>query len=315
MALSKPGRQLVWILVSLALLAAALAAGWRYAIDNSAVALLDGADRIIGGTAGTRLALADGHYGPLGAQRIEVMAPDPPRAAPRPVLVFIHGGGWHSGTPGDYRFVGRAFARRGFVVALAGYCMVPQGTYPHMLEDSAAALAWVRQHIGAYGGDAAQVFVMGHSAGAYNAAMLALDPRWLRAAGVPDGFVKGVIGLSGPYDFYPFTSQSARDAFGHVSDPAQTQPIRFAHAGAPPMLLITGDEDTTVKPRNTTALAKALSDAGEPTVPVILRGVDHAGTVMKLAQPFARDSRVIAPVLAFLAAHGAASAPVQPAAR
>ena len=68
------------------------------------------------------------------------------------------------------------------------------------------------------------------------------------------------------------------------------------------MLLITGDADTTVKPRNSVALAAALSAAGFPTRPVVLNGVDHGGTVMMLAAPFKRDRRVLDPVLAFLAA-------------
>jgi acetyl esterase/lipase len=141
--------------------------------------------------------------------------------------------------------------------------------------------------------------------------MLGLERQWLGRAGVPDGFVKGIVGLSGPYDFFPFTSDSARNAFGAVPDPAITQPINHVRGDAPPMLLLTGDADDTVKPRNSRALARALDAAGAPTAPEILAGVDHAGTIMKLAAPFNRDTRVTGPVLAFLAAHGGASAPVQ----
>ncbi len=297
--------------VALMLLPATL--GWLY--FTNAVGLLNGVDRLIGGTRGTHVALADGAYGPGPAQRLEVLVPDQPSAAPRPVLVFIYGGGWHAGRPGDYRFVGRTFAALGYVVVVPGYRLVPGGEFPHMLEDGAAAVAWVRAHVADYGGDPARVFLAGHSAGAYNAAMLGLDRQWLARAGVPDGFVKGVIGLSGPYDFYPFTSDSAKNAFGRAPLPAMTQPITFARGDAPPMLLLTGDTDTTVKPRNSFALAAALTAAGSPTTPVVLAGVGHAGTVMKLARPYSSDRRVIDPVLAFLALHGAASAPVQASAR
>jgi acetyl esterase/lipase len=159
------------------------------------------------------------------------------------------------------------------------------------------------------------VILMGHSAGAYNAVMLALERQWLGRAGVPEGFVKGVVGLSGPYDFHPFTSDSARKAFGHVPDPAITQPINFVRGDAPPMLLVTGDTDVTVKPRNSRVLAKALTVAGASAQLVELRQVDHSGTVMKLAAPFDRDRRVLDPVLAFLSAHSKPSAPVQAAKR
>jgi acetyl esterase/lipase len=300
-----------WLLIIAALLVAALYGAWRYALANNAVTLLDWGDRQFGGTSGYAVALTGGHYGPDPMQRIEVIVPDRPAAAPRPVLVFFHGGGWNSGRPGDYHFIGRTFARAGYVVILPGYRLVPKGRYPAMLEDGAAALAWARDHAAQHGGDPARVAVMGHSAGAYIAAMLGLERQWLGRAGVEDGFIKGVVGLSGPYDFFPWTSDSARNAFGAAPDPALTQPISHARGDAPPMLLLTGDADTTVRPRNTRALAKALGDAGAETEPVVLTGVDHNGTVMKLAAPFSRDRRVLDPVLAFLAARTAASAPVQ----
>ena len=291
-----------WTLVALLLVALALLGLWRWALANNAVALLDWGDRQLGGNAGYQVALADGSYGPLEGQRIVVMVPDQPAAHPRPVVVFIHGGGWNSGDPRDYRFIGRTLAREGYVVVLSGYRLGNAGKFPHMLEDGALAAAWTRDYVSRYGGDPGQVVLMGHSAGAYNVMMLALDQQWLRRAGVADGFVKGVIGLSGPYDFYPFTSDSTRKAFGRAPDPMVTQPILFARSDAPHVLLITGDADTTVKPRNSLALAAALTAAGLPTRAVVLNGVDHNGTVMKLAAPFDRDRRVLDPVLAFLAA-------------
>lgn len=301
---------MAWLAIFVAIAAAALFGAWKYAMANNAVALLDWGDRQFGGNAGYAIALPDGHFGPDPMQAIEVVTPDQPSATPLPVLVFVHGGGWHDGKPRDYRFIGRRFARAGYVVVLAGYRLVPQGRYPAMLEDGAAALAWVNENVARFGGDPQRVFVMGHSAGAYNVVMLALERQWLGRAGVKDDFIKGVVGLSGPYDFYPFTSDSARNAFGQVADPAITQPINHVRSDAPPMLLLTGDADDTVKPRNTLVLAKALG-----LTPVVLPGVDHAGTIMKLAAPFDRDARVIQPVLQFLARHGGASAPVQARAR
>ncbi len=299
------------IIIVLAIIGAALFGIWRYALATQAVWILDRADRIFASGADTRIAVNGTQYGKVAAQRIFVIAPAQATSAPRPVLVFIHGGSWNSGDPGDYQFIGRKFARHGFVVALPGYRLGREGAFPHMLEDSAAALAWVRDHIAESGGDPDRVFVMGHSAGAYNAVMLGLERQWLGRAGVPDGFVKGVIGLAGPYDFYPFTSESSKAAFGSAPDPALTQPIHFARADAPPMLLMTGDQDTSVKPRSSLALARALSAAGQPTQAVIITGTDHAGIVMKLAAPFDRDSRVEDAVLSFLTRQPVASAPVQ----
>ena len=133
---------------------------------------------------------------------------------------------------------------------------------------------------------------------------------------MPEGFIKGTIGLAGPYDFYPFTSDSTRAAFGSAREPELTQPVHFARADAPPLLLLHGTADTTVKPRNSLALAKAMTAAGAPTRAVLLEGMSHEAIVMKLAAPFSRDRRVLDAVLGFLAAQEArrqpaASAPVQ----
>ena len=298
-----------WSVTALLVLGAVLFAGWRYAHATGAVGLLDLADRTLGGTGGTQVAASGVRYGSLPAQRLDVIAPNAP--GPHPVLVFIHGGGWHSGRPEDYHFIGRTFARAGYVVVLPGYRLGPEGIYPHMLEDGAAAVAWTAQNIARFGGDPDQVVLMGHSAGAHTVAMLGLERQWLGRQGLRNGFVKGVVGLSGPYAFYPFHSDSARNAFGHVEDPAITQPISFARSDAPPMLLLTGDADTTVKPRNSKVMAKALTDKGARAELVILPGVDHAGPVLKLAQPFLRDTSVSAPVLDFLASLRQPSAPIQ----
>lgn len=298
-----------WTVTVLLLLAAAAFGVWRYAHATGAVGLLDLADRTLGGTDGTQVAASGVRYGSLPAQRLDVIAPNAP--GPHPVLVFIHGGGWHSGRPEDYHFIGRTFARAGYIVVLPGYRLGPEGIYPHMLEDGAAAVAWTAQNIPRFGGDPDQVVLMGHSAGAHTAVMLGLERQWLGRQGLPEGFIKGVVGLSGPYDFHPFTSDSARNAFGHVEDPKLTQPITFARGDAPPMLLLTGDADTTVKPRNSKVMAKALTDKGGRARLVILPGVDHAGPVLKLAQPFLRDTSVSAPVLDFLASLRQPSAPIQ----
>ena len=308
-----------WVAITFALLAVVLLGAWKWALANNTVALLDWGDRQFGGNAGYSLALADGHYGPLAPQQIEVIVPAGPSAntsdkRPRPVVLFIHGGGWNSGAPSDYRFIGRTLARAGYVVVLSGYRLGPEGRFPVMLEDSALAVAWVRDHVAQYGGDPDRVFLMGHSAGAYNAMMLALDRQWLGRVGVSDSFIKGVIGLSGPYDFYPFSSDSTRNAFGQAADPARTQPIHFVRADAPPLLLITGDADVTVKARNSAALATAMTALGRPLRPVVLAGVDHAGTAMKLAAPFSRDRRVLDPVLAFLTAQCKPITPGKPSA-
>jgi len=211
---------------------------------------------------------------------------DAPEDALQPVLIFFHGGGWANGDPAQYGFIGRNFAPKGFVVVNAGYRLLPEGKYPAMLADGAAALRWTTQNIRKYGGDPERIYLMGHSAGAYNAVMLGLDRRWTRRLGLPDDTIDGVIGLAGPYDFLPLEEGNAEDAFGETQRIAETQPVNFARADAPPMLLATGFQDEAVEPANSRALYDALAAKGARARHAVFNDMGHAGIIMTLARPF-----------------------------
>lgn len=301
---------------ALAVLAIALVLGLalRQAIAHNGAGVLNTTDWLFRGDWQIRL-VAKVRYGADKQQKLEMFVPA--KAAtpgPFPVVVFIHGGGWDSGDPYDYRFVARALAPEGYAVVVAGYRLYPHAKFPGMLEDGAAALRWVQDHARQYGADPDRVVLMGHSAGAYNAAMLALDRQWLGREGLDANRLRGVIGLAGPYDFLPLDTDETRHSFGGAGDLAATQPINFARADAPPLYLLTGDDDHTVRPRNSQALAKAMTAAGRPTTAELLHGVSHTKIVMLLAMPFARDRTVLDRVLAFLGqvTRPGVSAPVQP---
>jgi acetyl esterase/lipase len=246
---------------------------------------------------GVRRILRDGAYGPHPRQRLDLYAPREP-AAPRPVIVFIHGGSWRNGDRRDYNFLGAALAAQGFLAALPNYRLVPEVRFPSFIEDCAAAVRWVQDHAAEHGGDSQRLVLVGHSAGAYNALMLALDARFLRDAGVEAMRVRGAIGLAGPYDFLPFDVTSTQEAFGQAPEAALTQPVRFARADAPPLLLLWGADDTTVGPRNIASLEAAMRAAGGQVESKIYPGVDHVEILLALSRPF----RGKAPVLADLAA-------------
>lgn len=239
-------------------------------------------------------------FGPHPRQRLDIYLPSGP-VARAPVAFFIYGGSWSSGDRGTYGFVGDAFASRGYVTVIADYRLVPEVRFPAFIEDGATALATIRRTIGRYGGDADRVHLLGHSAGAYNAMMLALDPRYLARAGVPRSAIRATAGLSGPYDFLPLDVAATRAAFGNARNPAETQPISFARRGAPRIFLGTGTADTTVLPRNTDALAARLQGAGVPVTVRKYDGVGHAGTVLALA-PLLRFTPVLDDVTRFFGA-------------
>lgn len=307
-----------WLLITLLLLGTVGFVVYRQAVSANAVAVLNGADKLFRGGYGPIRLVAAERFGPDPAQKIEMFLPAEALTAgkpPLPVVVFIHGGGWNAGDPHDYTFMARALAPQGYAVVLAGYRLYPAVRYPAMLEDGAGALRWVADHAAAHGGDPARVVLMGHSAGAYNAAMLALDPRWLARQGLPADALRGVVALAGPFDFYPFDTEATINTFGKAPDAEDTQPIAHVRAGAPPLLLVHGTADTRVKPRNSVALARALTAVGTPNHAILLDKVTHEGLIMMFARPFSRDARALDAVLPFLAqvtSPGAAAAKASP---
>jgi acetyl esterase/lipase len=206
-----------------------------------------------------------------------------------PVIVFFYGGNWVSGRREDYAFVGRALAARGFVVVIPDYRLYPQVRYPDFLIDAARAVAWTERTIAQYGGDPRRVYLMGHSAGAYNAAMLALDSRWLGREGVKPDSLRGWIGLAGPYDFLPIENRTTRPVFDYPDTPPDSQPASHVSRDAPPALLIAPRHDETVDPvRNTGGLAARLRAAGVPVVEAYYDGVGHATLVASLSNSLRR---------------------------
>jgi acetyl esterase/lipase len=268
----------------------------RRALALGAAALLAGCSpiRLINelAPADTYRRTPDLAYGPHPRQRLDLYSPvNGPR--PAPVVVFFYGGSWRTGSRADYLFVGEALASRGCIVAVADYRLHPEVRFPDFIDDSAAAVAWVRAHAVAHGGDAGRLFVMGHSAGAYNAAMVALNGRYLERAGAVPGGIAGLVGLAGPYDFLPLDSRLLRNIFGWPDTPPETQPIRFVGPAAPPTLLLTAQRDTIVSPGNSARLAARLREAGRPVREVTYPQLDHRTLVGALAMPL----RDLAPVL------------------
>lgn len=247
-------------------------------------------------------------YGPGERLKLDLYAPRAPAARPRPVMIFFYGGSWNSGRRQAYGFAARALAARGFVVVVPDYRLVPEARYPEFLRDCAAAVRWARRHAAAYGGDGERIVLIGHSAGAYNAAMLALDPGLL---GPDRAVVRGLVGLAGPYDFLPLDDSATLAAFGAWPNPAETQPIRYAAAGAPPALLLHGADDLRVKPRNSRQLAGRLQAAGSEVRLKLYPGLGHVGILTALAVPFRRQATVLADVSEF-AREVAAKGPQSP---
>ncbi|HEY3814646.1 MAG TPA: alpha/beta hydrolase [Caulobacteraceae bacterium] len=249
---------------------------------------------------GGRLAADGVAYGPDPRQRLDVYVPVKPAAGPAPVAVFFYGGNWDSGERALYSWVGRALASRGFVTVIPDYRLVPAHPFPDFVDDGAAAVAKARAIVQQYGGDPDRVALVGHSAGAYIAVLLALDPRYLERAGVEMRDIRAVVGLAGPYDFYPFDVPASVAAVGQFPDPQQTQPIHFARGDAPPLFLGHGDKDTTVALRHSTALYAAINKLGGDVELKIYKGADHVSLILPLSRPFRGRRPLLDDVTSFL---------------
>ena len=258
-------------------------------------------DWAMGGGSGSQQVAEGVPFGSHG-QTLDIWAPANASADKLPVVIFWYGGGWAKGDRAAYAFAGRALANEGFLVVIPDYRKVPQVRFPAFLQDGAEAVAWVEDNIAKHGGDPAQLAFMGHSAGAYQAIMLALDSQRLVAAGADPSNVKAAVGLSGPYDFYPFDSPRSIAAFGKWPRPMETQPIEFVRADAPPLLLVTSEGDETVRPKNANNLGAKLRDL-DARVEVKNYGLlDHEEVVMALSVPFRSKGPLLADSVAFLKA-------------
>lgn len=230
--------------------------------------------------------------------RLDIYTPQGVQNAP--VVMFFYGGRWSEGSKDDYRFVGESLASRGFVGVVADYRLYPQVRFPMFIDDAANAVAWVRKNVATYGGSPDKLFVMGHSSGAHIAAMLALKEEFLARAGGSRTWLRGMIGLSGPYDFLPIEDPQLRDVFAPPEKFEQSQPILFAEGDNPPVLLMHGEDDEIVWVKNSRNLAAAIKKAGGPIETVIYPKMGHRRMVASLAKPLRGQTDVIEHVAEFV---------------
>jgi acetyl esterase/lipase len=238
-------------------------------------------------------------YGPHPRQKLSLFAPRRRGACPLPVILFFYGGSWQSGFREGYEFVGRALAAHGFLVAVADYRLVREGRFPVFLEDCAAATRWLLVNSGPQGGDAGSIILIGHSAGAYNAAMLALDAKWL---GKDRARVRAWVGIAGPYVFGAANAVT-RAAFGGAGPAKTAQPVNLVRPGSAPALLLHGGRDKVVLPASSEELGRRLRHAGASATVKVYPQLDHIATIGVFALPFRGRSTLFADVVSFCKEH------------
>ena len=226
-------------------------------------------------------------YGERPGDKLDVYAPRSLSAVARPVIVFFYGGSWQDGRREEYLFAAEAFTARGFVVVVPDYRKYPEVHYPVFVQDGARAVAWTVANVARYGGDPSRITLMGHSAGAHIAAMLAYNREFLDAASRKA--VRAFVGLAGAYDFVP-SEEPIREALTFHGGTAAAMPVRYVTGGEPPSLLLTGDRDTRVNPENTRSLARRLQQAGSAVEEKHYPDLTHSTLLLGLASAFRNDA-------------------------
>ena len=235
-------------------------------------------------------------YGDNPRQVLDIYTPEG-LTAPAAVIVFFYGGSWQFGKKSDYLFLGQAFASRGFLTVIADYRLYPEIHFPAFVQDGAAAFRFTHEHIKQYGGDPNKMFLAGHSAGAYM--MLTVDDQYLKEAHANKSWIRGTIGIAGPYDFLPLTDPKIIDIFSKT-DLALTQPINFIQTKQPPIFLAQGFADDTVGIKNTRNVSQKLEVLHSPVETHYYEDVGHIGIILSLAQHFREKTPLLDQITDFI---------------
>jgi len=232
--------------------------------------------------------------------RLDVYRPQSTRTAGAlPVIVFFYGGSWTSGRRIDYRFAATALSELGFVVVVPDYRLYPEVRFPAFVDDGAAAVAWTQQHVRDYGGDPGRIVLAGHSAGAYIAALLAVDDAYLRRAGADPAAITGLITLSGPMHLRPNTA-TLNTIFGAPYGAPDWQVTARVSRPVPQALLLHGRDDQLVGVDNSELFAERLRQQGSAVTLKVYDHCDHVCTLAALSVPGRHRAPVLADVTAFL---------------
>lgn len=237
-------------------------------------------------------------YASVARLRLDVYRPRVTHAR-APVVVFLYGGRWQTGSKDEYRLLGDALTDRGVVVVIPDYRLHPEVNFPGWVEDAAQAVRWTHENIQRFGGDTTQIWVVGHSAGGHTAVLLALDEHYLRDAKVPDHAVKGYISLAGPVQTV-WTDPDVQALMGPRDRWPVSYPATHIDGTEKPLLLLHGADDETVSPLNSTRLAEHIRARGGCAEALVYEDIGHIKIAAALMVPELDIAPVLEDVLAFI---------------
>lgn len=233
-------------------------------------------------------------FGDGERDELDIYRAEKPKAD-APVLLFVHGGSWDSGSKGMYKFLAEGFTKSGYDIVVPNYRIYPEAKFPNFLVDNANAVAFTAETF-----PDRKIVLIGHSAGAYNVLMLGLRDEYLSGAGVDRcKTIAGVVGLAAPTGIVPLESARLVEIFPDRFT-ADDAVLNNVTGPAPAVFLGHGESDTTVYPRNSTALAEKITARSGKAKVEIYPGQSHIDVVKVLSRHFDGDATLKADIIKFI---------------
>jgi acetyl esterase/lipase len=253
-----------------------------YSPDLEAQLLVEGAQDLTGIAVYRNLDYVDSEEYADDKDKLDIFMPQDARNVP--VVVFFHGGALKGGTKVDGEALVARIVRNGIGVVSPNYRLTPTVQHPGHVNDAAAAFAWVKQNIQQYGVDPERIYLSGHSAGAYLAVLLALDPTHLQKHGMDTGSIKGVAPIS-PFLYVEETAKvRPKDVWGEdPSDWLAASVTPHINRGKPPMLMIYADGDEDWRREQNERFVTQMKQAGNQSISSVqVSNRDHLSIITRM---------------------------------
>jgi acetyl esterase/lipase len=216
-----------------------------------------------------------------------------------PVLLFVHGGAWRSGSKELYTPLGRLFAKNGIGTVVINYRLSPKVKHPAHIEDVARAFAWTHRTIAKHGGNPERIFACGHSAGGHLVALLGTDARHLKAENLSPANIRGVIALSGVYEIS--ATKTFESAFGKDEKACKdASPLTHVKGNHPPTLLMYAEKDYPLLDVMGERMCKALKGCKCEATALQIANRTHISIIVMMAS---QEDPATQAALEFIARH------------
>jgi len=223
-------------------------------------------------------------YGLKARQRLDLYISN--KKQQNALILFVHGGAWSHGDKSAYKFVGEAFSRFGYNVAVLNYHLAPEHKFPSYIDDLAVALNYLEQQQARFGISMDKIALMGHSAGAFNIASLLYHPKHYQLAIKQN--IKALIGIAGPYHFDYKGDALAENAFDQSIPYQQVMPYYFVEKNEVKHYLFLAENDQIVKAKNSLDFKQQLLEQGNHCEIYTIPKTGHISIMGSVSSLFSR---------------------------